>query len=313
MVGSDSQVVEQVASVVSVPREDPGDSFILHAPLETLARFALLQLVTPDDRGPVLDRIRDVGRQYDAWGPAYAHEPDRQVNRTTDHVSELVEAIETADSEMADNAISSMAATMGTPEMVAALAGPVLPATAAAAHGNILLYLLPRIAPRSDAAAAMARTTVHEVMRAPAHRLSWFQNMSDACPDPEQSLVERLIGLTSGHQSMAISVAATYVLGFRACLSTNAIDPSFVPDTNATPDLLHADPATAAAIAWHTPADEVSNLWCRLASHAGAHRDAHLAKYTLACIDATRDDPDAAPLFRGAAAYLNAWWARADD
>ncbi len=388
---SDAEVVEQVAAVVSVPREDPGDSFVLHAPLETLARAALLPLAEPGARAAVLDRINDVGEEYATWGAPYDHEPKRTVDVLADATGVLQKAVEIEDSEMADDAICYMTATMDTAELVAALAGPVLPATAAAAHGNILLYLLPRIAPRSDAAASMARTTVHELMRAPHHRLTWFENERPHHGDPEPELIRRLVqpalddkppnnfihpimsatersglatdllgdlgGLTltgarrallrmaahsmiqdapneapygwshcltmpqaalgvgnlTDHRSTAISVAATYVLGFRACLSTAPIDPKFVPEHVSESDVFQADPATAAAIAWHTEPAELSILWRRLASNAGAHRDAHLAKYTLACLDATRADPGAAALFRAAAAYLNAWWVRRDD
>ena len=41
---------------------------------------------------------------------------------------------------------------------------------------------------------------------------------------------------------------------------------------------------------------------------ACAHRDAHLVKYTLACLDAAAADPDAARLFHAGAASLLAFW-----
>ena len=45
---------------------------------------------------------------------------------------------------------------------------------------------------------------------------------------------------------------------------------------------------------------------------ASAHHDAHYVKYTLACLDASADDPDAGNLYVAAAAYLAAWWAALD-
>ncbi|MDA3040363.1 MAG: hypothetical protein O3C27_12715, partial [Actinomycetota bacterium] len=42
---SDAQLVAACAAVVSIPRSDPGDSFTLHAPLELIARSALLPQV----------------------------------------------------------------------------------------------------------------------------------------------------------------------------------------------------------------------------------------------------------------------------
>ena len=47
-------------------------------------------------------------------------------------------------------------------------------------------------------------------------------------------------------------------------------------------------------------------------TRAALHHDAHLVKYTLACLDAAGADPDAARLFLAAAAFLSAWWRRAD-
>ena len=63
---------------------------------------------------------------------------------------------------------------------------------------------------------------------------------------------------------------------------------------------------------WHVADDRVGSYVRRVATVAALHRDAHLAKYTLACLDAGRDDPAAGRLFLAAAAYLAAWWRRAD-
>jgi hypothetical protein len=38
------------------------------------------------------------------------------------------------------------------------------------------------------------------------------------------------------------------------------------------------------------------------------HPDAHVAKYTLACLDASAADPDAGSLFLAAAAHLHEVW-----
>ena len=116
--------------------------------------------------------------------------------------------------------------------------------------------------------------------------------------------------MTATDATDAVAVAATYVLGFRGTVSNQAIDPMHVPEpaTLDVGDLIEAPPELAARAAWHAPADDRGAIWRTLAANAGTHEDAHLAKYTLACIDATRSDPDHAPLYRAAAAYLNAWW-----
>jgi hypothetical protein len=66
------------------------------------------------------------------------------------------------------------------------------------------------------------------------------------------------------------------------------------------------------AAAWHATADDRPRLVEALATRASLHHDAHLVKYTLACLDASRADPAAGPLYVAAAAYLSAWWRVAD-
>ena len=49
-----------------------------------------------------------------------------------------------------------------------------------------------------------------------------------------------------------------------------------------------------------------------LATRAALHRDAHVAKYTLACFDAAACDPDFTSLYFAAAAHLFDWWQQHD-
>jgi hypothetical protein len=110
----------------------------------------------------------------------------------------------------------------------------------------------------------------------------------------------------------SIAVAATYVCGFRGTLSTTPIDPTWEPESvDAGLALAHATPAEAAGLLWHATTDR-SRLVQELIDVAGAAEDAHLVKYTEACLTAARDDPDAAHLFHAAMAYLSAWWMQSD-
>jgi hypothetical protein len=114
----------------------------------------------------------------------------------------------------------------------------------------------------------------------------------------------------------AVAVAATYVLGFRSTIGRVTLDPAWapapVPGTEPA-DFLAAGPAAAAAAVWHAPDDERPAYLRALATYAARHEDAHLAKYTLACLDAARDDPAAARLFLASAAFLAAWWVGRGD
>jgi len=113
----------------------------------------------------------------------------------------------------------------------------------------------------------------------------------------------------------AVAVAATWVLGFRATLGGVDVAPRWVPAPDAvvpTDELLEHGPASAASTIWHAPPTAVPELVRTVVATAAVHEDAHLAKYALACLDATRDDPGAGRLYLAAAAYLAAWWRSAD-
>ncbi len=112
----------------------------------------------------------------------------------------------------------------------------------------------------------------------------------------------------------AVDVAATYVLGYRATQSSGPIDPSWEPDPprRFVGEVTHLDPSAAAATAWHAKPNRRADITQQLIDHAAPHHDAHLAKYTLACIDAATQDPANVRLYLAAAAYLAAWWQRHD-
>lgn len=113
----------------------------------------------------------------------------------------------------------------------------------------------------------------------------------------------------------AIDVAATYVLGYRATQSSGPIDPNWEPDppSRFVDEVTHLDPPAAAATAWHATSSGRVNITQRLVDHAAPHHDAHLAKYTFACLDAAAQDPANERLFLAAAAFLGAWWRQHDD
>src|SRR4051794_4143224 len=61
----DEQLFDTAARVVSIPKRDPADSFVLHAPLELLARRTLLRFVAPDRRESVREQIIRVAATYE--------------------------------------------------------------------------------------------------------------------------------------------------------------------------------------------------------------------------------------------------------
>src|SRR5579885_1280290 len=67
---TDAELVATCAAVLDVPKADPPSSFVLHAPLELLARALLLDLVAPDRRDEARDRLRGLVAEYEAAGAA---------------------------------------------------------------------------------------------------------------------------------------------------------------------------------------------------------------------------------------------------
>jgi len=99
---------------------------------------------------------------------------------------------------------------------------------------------------------------------------------------------------------IAVAVAATYVLGFRAVHGRVRLDAVHRPA-----------PGTDAGRAWAAVlAGDDDEVVADLAGFGALHPDAHVAKYTLACFDAAAADPEARHLFLAAAAHLHEWWRR---
>lgn len=116
---------------------------------------------------------------------------------------------------------------------------------------------------------------------------------------------------TTQNPLRAVAVAATHVVGFRAALGTTPVFDRYEPEPVAVDALeaLDASPQIAAAAVHHAPATAIGAITTELAGRAALHHDAHVAKYTLACFDAARADPDHERLFLSAAAFLHGWWA----
>jgi hypothetical protein len=385
---TDAQLTDLVGSQLTPPKADGVSSFTLHAPLELLARTALLPLVEPAARDAARERLAWLGDTYAAAGEGVGEPEARAYDDLDTATGHLQAAIAAGELDDADAIAAWLAERATADELARLLADDVIPRLSAAGHGSILLYLLPRVAPRSRAAARPLRGLVRELARFPDRGLTWHRDRAgepgpgadlttalraprspgDPGSDfifPTMSIVEQsgladelldgptrsvtveqathdllrlaaasmlqdepaaapygwshcltmpqaVLGLArrgAADPDQAIAVAATFTLGFRSTQGVVDVDPTLVPDpVGDALDALEGSPAEAAAGAWHATDDERPAVVARLASWAAAHEDAHLAKYTLACVDAARDDPAATSLFLAGAAHLNAWW-----
>ncbi len=395
---SDTRLVAEVGEVLAVPRTAEADSFVLHAPLELVARAALLPSVQPAHRDQARRQITAIADEFEDFGPPVKEPANADFASTADAASRLVAAIDRGELDDIDVVARWLGRAATGMELRTFLSAGVVKRLAAAAHAPIFLYQLPRIAPRGEVSGELLRGLARELGRAPDWRLHWFdatpvtttsaravtgtavfdaiastplgtldagatpfiyplmarvdepgiaadqlRDVVGGSPVPDQgravlraaawsmllepgdhapygwshclTLPQAVLGLAPGSvdANTALAIAATYVVGFRSALARNPLRPEFAPADPGLPlpDALAGPPAVAAAAAWHLPEARFPELIGELATRASVQRDAHLVKYTLACLDAADADRAHQRLFLAAAASLVGWWATA--
>ena len=389
---SDEQLFSLAANVVSIPKREPANSFILHAPLELLARRALLHYVAPDRRAAVRQQIVRVAALYERAAEPIEPTADASFASPAAARAAFADAAAAKDLDGVDTAASWLGR-HATSDDVLALAGTTVDSLAAAGHANIYFLLLARTAWSSRAALALLRPLAREIARYPELRIEWLDDVSVpgvGGPDAGTQLADALaatprLGLPgtdfvfptvhqvdAGGQARAIvepnlpadldranrtiqriaaqsmlqddptfapygwthcltlsqaaigirhrladpvraaAIAATYVVAFRAAEGAHMIDARFEPARSggAAFAALDAEPSVAAGAVFHASDEHLDTIVPELAARGGSHDDAHVAKYTLACLDAAASDPAARRLYFAAAAYLGAWWAQ---
>jgi hypothetical protein len=380
---SDQALVGAVAGAITRPKTAPSSSFVLHAPLELIARARLLRLAPPEARAAARRRIAEIAARYALAGPEVEAERRSYADEAT-ALAALTAAMPAGDVAAADGALTWLLERSSAGALVAGLADAVIPALGAAGHAPILLALFLRAPELGEAHGALLRAPTRYLVLQGAARLTWpaaaappaggdlFDGLLSpphvASPSPSiaptlraveaDGLAEKLLAgptqslsLEDAERSLlrvaawsmlrddpahapygwshcltmpqgvltlaavaadrraAIRVAATHILAFRATLGTADLDPKRpIPPPPSGASLAGASPEEAASTAFHTPPRERAVLRAALVARAAAHPDAHLAKYTLACLDAATHDGEAAPLYLAAAAYLGAWW-----
>jgi hypothetical protein len=385
----DDEIFDVAARAIAHPKRDPADSFILHAPLELLARRALLRLAPNPRRDAVRKRMLWVAAKYKrASEPAPPVAPVEYESVATARAA-LIGALAAGDLDAVDTAAAWFTDHACTDDVVA-LAPALVDSLAAAGHASIYFSLLPRVAADRRAALTLMRPLVHEVARAPQLRVTWTRDgigrravagdrleralatvprlglpgtdfifpivhqvdgadgvarraLTDALPAETEVAVGTILRVaahsmlqddptyapygwthcftlpqavtnvipTLPDAGVGLAIAATYVAGFRAAEGACDVDPARTPERVDLDviDALSAAPAAAAGAVFHASEADVARLVPELAARNGAHEDAHVAKYTLACIQAAERDPDSRNLYLAAASFLTAWWA----
>ncbi len=181
---SDVEVVGAVADVLAVPRRDESDSFVLHAPLELLARTALLRFVSADQRPRAHGRIMEIAGSFESFGDGVAPPADVAPDSLRDAAAALGRAIDAGDLDDVDSYAAWLGAHARPVDLPSLLADMVVPRLAAAGHAPIFLWLLPRVAPRGEVTGGLLRPLCRELAGAPSWRIGWIdQARTDAAAD----------------------------------------------------------------------------------------------------------------------------------
>src|SRR5262245_54699798 len=171
---SDARLVAEVAAVLTTPRRDAADSFVLHAPLELVARAALLPYVDPARRERARLRLLALAAGFEAFGPP-AREPGTvSFDSLATAAARLRDALGRGDLDDIDTAARWLGRRARPDELRRLLADEILPRLAAAAHAPIFPYHLPRVGPRGELTGELLRGLARELGREPDWRLHWI-------------------------------------------------------------------------------------------------------------------------------------------
>jgi hypothetical protein len=182
---SDVALAHEIGRSISHPRRDPADSFVLHAPLELAARSALLPFVGLEQRDVARLRIFSIAGHFDDFGPPVDEPADVAYGSAGEAAHALAEAIEAGDLDAVDRTARHLGMRVPSRDLLPLLTDTVLPRLSAAAHGSILLYQLPRIAPRGELPTELLRPLARELAREPSWRLTWMEDMTSVAVDTD--------------------------------------------------------------------------------------------------------------------------------
>ncbi len=188
VVPTDVELVAGAADVLATPRAGPADSFVLHAPLELLARAALLPYVRASSRERARARITDVATRFATYD-ALERSPDAlPTGAGPEIVSMLLAAMGRGDLDDVDAVALALGRTATPCELRSFLADPLLARTAAAAHAPIFLFAFPRIAPRAEVTGEVLRGLARELARNPGWRIRWVDDVERRPGSPDALL-----------------------------------------------------------------------------------------------------------------------------
>jgi len=254
--GDNRTLITHAAEVISVPKAAPADSFILHAPLELLARALLLERVRPSALDHARTRIEWVASTYEAAGEPVAPPPPVAVESFDDAVHRFVAALTAGELDDVDRLAVWLGTNASATDLRHALAGSVAASLAAAAHASILLYLLPRVA-GDDRLGSLLRGPARELARHPDWHLRWFED-----PDPDQPASPNLVAALLDVPVLGVP-GSDFIFPIMSQAEDSGIAPKLLGGlTSAEPSAARKDLSRVAALSMlQEPADYAPYGW----------------------------------------------------
>jgi len=273
---SDAGVLRSAIDRAAYPAKEPR-SFALHAPLELLARAALLPHVAPAARALAREQVAACGRHYAATTAPLPGVPERAPEGAG--LPDLLAGIEAGDLPGTAALARELARALPMDRLAAALAPATVDTLAAAGHAPIFFQRAARLdAARAADARALLAALAPELARTPQLRIRWQPAPRDAgdteavCDAVERSLAATTASDAGGVGSLSGRVHAT--------------------ETAGVPERALGD---ALALDWARPAvaERLTRLACRVAVRSMLAEAPTFAKYgwshALTLAHASRD------------------------
>jgi hypothetical protein len=170
---SDRALVDVVAEAIAPPKVTASSSFVLHAPMELMARARLLSLAPPAARPEGRRRIAEIATRYARSGPEIEAAARHSYAGAAAALAALTAAIPAGNAEEADGALVWLLEQRSPATLLAGIADAVIPALGAAAHASILLAMFLRSPEMGEAYGALLRAPVRYLTLQGAVRLTW--------------------------------------------------------------------------------------------------------------------------------------------
>lgn len=184
----DDRFLGWAAATIAVPNIGPADSFILHAPLELMARAALLPMVRHEHREHARQRIAWLVSEYQATDRiAETHDDPLPAMSAAMALPALLGAIKAGDLTATDRCARTLLNARTAIEVRRDLGPVVSPWLAAAAHRSIGLCLLGRTP-------AVPNTVIRGIFRELAMRPS-AEVPTEGLATGDQPLLDALVGI----------------------------------------------------------------------------------------------------------------------